>query len=177
MLALLVLCLARSSLTSLCPGTNIDDVDRGDFLEYHNLIRREIARGQAQNTAGKLNPAKEMYELIYDCTLEDAAARSIGAACSDYVDVPPKYGQNKYTVYARKILALGRNALIPHVVSSWYKPVMVYGLNANNKFDDPRLEEFANIAYDKNLGVGCYHAACPNNRVPTKAVFSCVYNT
>ncbi|KIH54264.1 hypothetical protein ANCDUO_15591, partial [Ancylostoma duodenale] len=48
----------------LCPGTNIDDVDRGDFLEYHNLIRREIARGQAQNNAGKLNPAKEMYELV-----------------------------------------------------------------------------------------------------------------
>ncbi|RCN47661.1 SCP-like protein [Ancylostoma caninum] len=80
-------------------------------------------------------------------------------------------------VYEPRMLALGRNTLIPHVVSSWYSPVMIYGQNANNKFDDPRLEEFANIAYDKNLGVGCYYAACPNNKAPTKAVFSCVYNT
>ncbi|EYC37208.1 hypothetical protein Y032_0815g2497 [Ancylostoma ceylanicum] len=160
----------------LCPGPNIDDVDRGDFLEYHNLIRREIARGLAQNSAGTLKPAKEMYELIYDCALEDAAAKSIGAACSEYVDVPPKHGQNKYTVSTRSMVALNKNDLIPQVVSSWYRPVMVYGLNANTKFDDPRLESFANIAYDKNLGVGCYYAACPAG-APTKAVFACVYNS
>lgn len=44
------------------------------------------------------------------------------------------------------MLALGKNNLIPQVVASWYDKVKVYGLqNADNRFNDPSLETFANV--------------------------------
>ncbi|EPB77687.1 SCP-like protein [Ancylostoma ceylanicum] len=70
------------------------------------------------------------------------------------------------------VIASPKNDLLQEAVKNWYQSVVYYGQhNQDNKFTDPRLHTFANLAYSKNTAFGCHYTRCPD-----KAVVTCMYN-
>ncbi|KIH51224.1 hypothetical protein ANCDUO_18693 [Ancylostoma duodenale] len=71
-------------------------------------------------------------------------------------------------------MAVPKNDLLKDAVKQWYLSVVYYGQrNKDNKFTDPRLYPFANLAYSKNTLFGCHYARCQN---PGRIVITCMYN-
>ncbi|KIH52945.1 SCP-like protein, partial [Ancylostoma duodenale] len=78
----LSLVLLESGISAIdygCP-TNpyIDDFMRDVFVGYHRVLRRRIAKGgQQPNNQGFLGPAKNIYDLKWDCDFEKQAHEAI----------------------------------------------------------------------------------------------------
>ncbi|EPB70748.1 SCP-like protein [Ancylostoma ceylanicum] len=159
-----------------CPSQEMTDEYRNLFVRQHNTIRRQIAEGTANGHDGsKIGPAKNMYRLKYNCDLETQALDATRLACVDSIQHPAKYGQNIYTYVTKEIYDLDKKLLITNAVKQWYLPVVHYGLREpNNVYADPRLFTFANLAYDKQVAVGCAYKECPNPS--TRGIATCFYN-
>ncbi|VDM80385.1 unnamed protein product [Strongylus vulgaris] len=70
-----------------CKNNEMTDAIRDLFLNFHNDARRRVAKGIEPNNVGWLNPAKNMYELVF------VAALSIrNAACQKQINQQTKYG-------------------------------------------------------------------------------------
>ncbi|EYC02185.1 hypothetical protein Y032_0101g3352 [Ancylostoma ceylanicum] len=111
----------------------------------------------------------------YNCDLETQALDATRLACVDSIQHPAKYGQNIYTYVTKEIYDLDKKLLITNAVKQWYLPVVHYGLREpNNVYADPRLFTFANLAYDKQVAVGCAYKECPNPS--TRGIATCFYN-
>ncbi|EYC32517.1 hypothetical protein Y032_0003g1625 [Ancylostoma ceylanicum] len=175
MLVLLFLSLVGSVISTTCPGNGLTDDQRKQLIRQHNNVRRIIARGNAKNHNGvKLPAGKNMYQMKYSCQLEQAAIDATGAACSASLPDPQKYGQNIQVYVEPSVMALPKDDLLKDAVKQWYLPVLYYGLrNKDNKFTDPRLYTFANLAYSKNTLFGCHYAKCQN---PGRIVVTCMYD-
>nr|AAO63577.1 secreted protein 5 precursor [Ancylostoma caninum] len=175
LLLLLFLSLPGAILSTTCPGNDLTDAERTLLTRVHNSIRREIAQGVANNYhGGKLPAGKNIYRMRYSCELEQAAIDASQTFCSASLEEPQKYGQNIQAYVTPSIIARPKNDLLEDAVKQWYLPVIYYGQrDAANKFTDPRLYTFANLAYDKNTALGCHYAKCQG---PDRIVISCMYN-
>ncbi|KAL6740977.1 hypothetical protein Aduo_014276 [Ancylostoma duodenale] len=56
-----------------CPGHRIDPAIRSIFHRFHNDIRRKVGKGEYLSNGSKLGPVSNMYELAYDCVMEEMA--------------------------------------------------------------------------------------------------------
>ncbi|RCN41941.1 SCP-like protein, partial [Ancylostoma caninum] len=169
---LLFLSLVGSVISTTCKGRGLTDGQRNFLTKQHNDIRRQIAQGTASNHNGRLPAGKNMYKLKYSCELEQAAIDATGNACSASLAEPQKYGQNIQVFSLPSVIASPKNDLLEEAVKQWSMPAVYYGLrDPDNKFTDPRLYEFANLAYSKNTALGCHYAKCGN-----RVVITCMYN-
>ncbi|EYC32516.1 hypothetical protein Y032_0003g1624 [Ancylostoma ceylanicum] len=175
LLTLLFLSFASAVLSTTCPGQDLTNDERRLLTRQHNVIRRQIAQGIANNyNGGKLPAGKNIYRMRYSCDLEQAAIDATGAACSASLADPQKYGQNIQAYTTPSVLALPKNDLLQDAVKQWYLPVIYYGLrDPDNKFTDQRLYTFANLAYAKNTAFGCHYAKCQG---PDRIVITCMYS-
>ncbi|KIH51009.1 hypothetical protein ANCDUO_18908, partial [Ancylostoma duodenale] len=70
------------------------------------------------------------------------------------------------------VVASPKKDLLEEAVKQWFLPAVQYGLrDSDNKFTDPRLYTFANLAYSKNTALGCHYVKCPD-----RVVITCMYN-
>ncbi|PAV82692.1 hypothetical protein WR25_23491 [Diploscapter pachys] len=71
----LLLGLASTSYAATfgCSTTGITDTDRQMFYDKLNNGRRNVAKGQEPNQSGNLPAGKNIYEMNYDCNLEQVA--------------------------------------------------------------------------------------------------------
>ncbi|KIH49434.1 hypothetical protein ANCDUO_20491, partial [Ancylostoma duodenale] len=67
--------------------------ERQAILTTHNNLRATIAAGNQPNYPGKLPSAKNMYQLIYDCKMEEKLQKEIDG-CSGHATLSEQYGQN-----------------------------------------------------------------------------------
>ncbi|EYC45434.1 hypothetical protein Y032_0428g1293 [Ancylostoma ceylanicum] len=72
--SVLLLCLASSAAGRSC-HRKVPNVVRDQILRFHNDLRARLARGEVDGANGKLKPAKNMYELEWDCDLEYKAQK------------------------------------------------------------------------------------------------------
>ncbi|KIH61786.1 SCP-like protein [Ancylostoma duodenale] len=66
---------------------------RETLLTAHNELRRTVAEGNQPNHQRTLPPAKNMYELQYDCDMEKEVKEEI-EKCSGQATLLEQYGQN-----------------------------------------------------------------------------------
>ncbi|KAK6038996.1 hypothetical protein COOONC_23499, partial [Cooperia oncophora] len=70
-----------------CPSSNLEQTDsaRKVFLEYHNAVRREVSLGNrmyfltGRYRRAYLGPAENMYQLTWNCSLEQKAQDQISS--------------------------------------------------------------------------------------------------
>ncbi|EYC31209.1 hypothetical protein Y032_0004g2026 [Ancylostoma ceylanicum] len=60
-----------------CGNSESSDDIRDLFLNFHNDARRRVAKGEEPNKQGKLNPAKNMHKLSWNCEMEKRAQEHI----------------------------------------------------------------------------------------------------
>ncbi|EYC12701.1 hypothetical protein Y032_0046g1372 [Ancylostoma ceylanicum] len=186
---LLILLLSPSFIfaTDLCDTNTyrtFTEAERQAVLGAHNTLRETIAAGNHPNFQGKLPSAKNMYQLIYDCKMEEALQKEIDL-CSGHATLSEQYGQNILVLPAARMPALGLNQVnqqnddkgdrLRFAVDVWISPQTYYGLKNVSDYDDNRLYTFANMANGKTLRFGCgYKANCGAGQDIVH--ISCIYN-
>ncbi|KAL6741569.1 hypothetical protein Aduo_014808 [Ancylostoma duodenale] len=80
-------------ITACTDQQYLTDAQRDTLTKAHNDLRQKIAEGNQPNNPGTLPSAKNMYELQYDCKMEDIVKAEL-EQCSGRATLLEKYGQN-----------------------------------------------------------------------------------
>ncbi|EYC27293.1 hypothetical protein Y032_0009g633 [Ancylostoma ceylanicum] len=152
-----------------CPDNNyMNDFMRDVFVGYHLVLRRRIAKGgQQPNNQGFLGPAKNMYDLKWDCDFEKQAHEAI-----DQCNTSPRanVSQNIASFAGRT----GPNSNWTNAVwgmIGWLSPASKYGINIQNQVTSSKQLNFGNMAYSKSTKFGCGFKTCGDQFIVT-----CLYN-
>ncbi|KIH44427.1 hypothetical protein ANCDUO_25547 [Ancylostoma duodenale] len=85
-----------------CPDFNnaptFTEQERGDIIDKHNDLRKTIAQGTHPNYAGTLPSAKNMYQLNYNCKMEEKLMVELDK-CAGRATLSEQYGQNFLVLY------------------------------------------------------------------------------
>ncbi|VDM78218.1 unnamed protein product [Strongylus vulgaris] len=170
----LTLPLTRCNLAYSCTNIGMSDATRDKFLNFHNEARRErVAKGIEPNNVGYLNPAKNMYKLEWDCTLEQQAQNAI-ASCPSSLGSWSNIAQNliKYTSTGT---FSNPSAQIDSTLNSWWGKAKQYGVtDAQNRYTSSNLYTFANMVYSETTKIGCAYKVCSGS--PNALTITCLYN-
>ncbi|KHJ93620.1 SCP-like protein [Oesophagostomum dentatum] len=117
----------------MCPNTaeasTLTDALRIQFLDTHNVRRSQLAQGNigdaGPNRKTKLPPAKNMRELIWDCTLEMEATNHV-RACPVAAAGTSTNGENFHRVSSAN-LQYYRDGVKDAVVA-WWKVYRFYSV-------------------------------------------------
>ncbi|CAJ0591346.1 unnamed protein product [Cylicocyclus nassatus] len=153
-----------------CSNGKMTDKIRDLFLSFHNNARRRVAQGKEPNKVGKLHPAKNMYELEWDCKMEQQAQKAI-SSCSDEIKNWANMAQNVMTWTSTG----GFDDPIKEIKSTldiWWSKAKRHGVNdAGNRYTSTSLYSFANMVHSETTKIGCTYNICKN-----KMVITCLYN-
>ncbi|KAK6051119.1 SCP-like protein [Cooperia oncophora] len=193
--AMLTLCILLLSLCGLCTGYYenpdtqscpnhgkfMDDNTRYKILYYHEGTRNVLALGESPGyQTGFLPPAKNLFKLRWNCTLE-AKARKRTQDCAHSDKQMKKFGKNVYygpvpEVTSTKPIDLRKRKydFISKSIDEWLLPTENYPIQGDvsykeSLYGDSKLYTFANLAYDKIYEVGCNYEECGTGKVPDHA--------
>ncbi|VDL72920.1 unnamed protein product [Nippostrongylus brasiliensis] len=147
------------------------EADRKQILTTHNDLRKSVAEGTYKFVANQkdvfLPAAQNMYELIYDCSLEQQAALIV-SGCP----------QQQPTAGTATNVYLGAAAAKTYTdaTTDWEGTLTTAGVwGPNNQYDDAAgYGPFANMINANATAVGCAKDDCP--AAAPKTVVVCVYN-
>ncbi|RCN36472.1 hypothetical protein ANCCAN_17647 [Ancylostoma caninum] len=152
-----------------CP-TNpyIDDFMRDVFVGYHRVLRRRIAKGgQQPNNQGFLGPAKNMYDLKWDCGFERQAQAAI-----EQCNAHPRANVSQNIVsFAGRTGPYSNWTNAVWGMIGWLSPASQYGINSQNEVTNVKQLNFGNMAYSKSSKFGCAFKTCGDQFIVT-----CLYN-
>ncbi|RCN45865.1 SCP-like protein [Ancylostoma caninum] len=144
----------------------IADSWREEVLKVQNTNRRRLAKNQQQGSQGLLPSAKDMNELMWDCSIEEMA-RTVTTACTDPATKIANYG------VVSKMISVKASSC--NVTTDVVKEVKTIWKNGAAKQADqakvPDNDDFSQMAYAKTNGVGCSYNWCSG-----KLYFACYYN-
>ncbi|CAJ0602898.1 unnamed protein product [Cylicocyclus nassatus] len=143
------------------------------ILSYHNNARRRVAQGKEPNKVGKLHPAKNMYELEWDCKMEQQAQDAISTCFSKIRDWP-NMAQNiiTWTSFDEYHDLTGN---IKTSLNDWWGQAKQHGVyDAQNRYTGHSLYSFANMVHSETTKIGCAYKIC-KGRINTM-VITCLYN-
>ncbi|KAK6038090.1 SCP-like protein [Cooperia oncophora] len=158
-------------------GEFMDDNTRYKFLYYHDGPRMVLALGESpDNDYGFLPPAKNLFRMRWNCTLEKQA-RDLIKNCPANVTGAPEKGMNLYHhALTGTTDKYAKYQFISDAVDYWLLPTDTYALGPNATFTDENLYTFANMAYQKIYEVGCHYEQCGSGGSVTASAW-CIYNT
>ncbi|EYC06817.1 hypothetical protein Y032_0074g909 [Ancylostoma ceylanicum] len=137
------------------------------MLEVHNENRRKLAKGNQKGEGGALLPtAKNMNELIWDCSLEDAAHER-AAKCTETVTPPAGYGAVSSMITTKAKPCNATSMAEQAVQDIWKKGSEKQANNTKVAGND----DFSQMAYYKTNGIGCSYSWCDG-----KLSLVCLYN-
>ncbi|EPB65231.1 SCP-like protein, partial [Ancylostoma ceylanicum] len=151
----LLLCLASSAAGRSC-HRKVPNVVRDQILRFHNDLRARLARGEVDGANGKLKPAKNMYELEWDCDLEYKAQKR----CKDgWIDTNLLYNNGVVSdiVIGPSCLPqpLDFNRDFKRPMEKWWKQSRSYAQPNDNRLNDVSLEDFGQMANANATKIGC----------------------
>ncbi|KHJ88993.1 SCP-like protein, partial [Oesophagostomum dentatum] len=156
--------------TYSCSNTGLTDALRDVFLNYHNDARRRVAKGTEPNNVGTLNPAKNMYKLEWDCTLEQQVQDAI-ASCPSGLGSWSNMAQNLIR-WSSSAGFSNPAAQINTTLANWWGKAKQYGVtDPDNKYTSSNLYTFANMVFSETTKIGCAYKVCGNYMT-----VSCLYN-
>ncbi|VDO04848.1 unnamed protein product [Haemonchus placei] len=164
----------------------MSDTIRSMILNFHNDARRRVAKGQEPNNVGMLNPAKNMYKLEWDCTMEQQAQDAI-ANCPSGLGSWSNMAQNMMTWTGSGGFS-NPSVQVNSSLNSWWGSAKKNGVtDADNKYTTSALYHFANsilvlisknpslalqMVFSETSKIGCAYKVCDG----TKLTFTCLYN-
>ncbi|RCN52287.1 SCP-like protein, partial [Ancylostoma caninum] len=150
-----------------CRNSLIAEEWRENMLNVQNDNRRRLAKGTQRGKDGALLPtAKNMNELIWDCSLEDAA-HELAAKCTDNVTPPANHGAVALLI-STKANPCNATSMTEQAVKDVWKA------GADRQENNKRVsgnDDFSQMAYYKTNGIGCSYNWCTG-----KLSLVCVYN-
>ncbi|EYC06807.1 hypothetical protein Y032_0074g903 [Ancylostoma ceylanicum] len=150
-----------------CRNSLIAEEWRTNMLEVHNENRRRLAKGSQKGEGGALLPtAKNMNELIWDCSLEDAAYER-AAECTETVTPPDGYGAVSSMITTKANPCNATSMAEQAVQDIWEKGSEKQANNTKVAGND----DFSQMAYYKTNGIGCSYSWCDG-----KLSLVCLYN-
>ncbi|KAK6753146.1 hypothetical protein RB195_012631 [Necator americanus] len=153
-----------------CSNTGLSDSLRQVFLCYHNDARLRVAKGVESNNVGTLNPAKNMYKLEWDCSMEQQAQNAI-TTCPLSLGSFPNMAQNLIR-YSSSGGFSNPAVQINSTLNSWWGKAKQYGVtDSSNKYTSGNLYTFANMVFAETTKLGCAYKVCSNYLTIT-----CLYN-
>ncbi|XGW15811.1 hypothetical protein V3C99_001338 [Haemonchus contortus] len=156
---------------AVCANKEMSDAIRSLILDFHNDARRRVAKGQEPNKVGMLNPAKNMYKLEWDCTMEQQAQDAI-VNCPGTLGTWPNTAQNimRWSTSGRFSNPI---AQVKSSLDKWWGEFRKVGVSdAENKYTTGALYNFANMVFSETSKIGCAYKICGG----TTLVFTCLYN-
>uniref|UniRef100_A0A7I4Z3F9 SCP-like protein n=1 Tax=Haemonchus contortus TaxID=6289 RepID=A0A7I4Z3F9_HAECO len=154
-----------------CSNSGNTDRIRMLFLNAHNEARLNVAMGLEPNKCGSLPPAKNMYRLEWDCSLEQQAQDYI-AKCPTSMGSFSGLSQNLQSFNGLTV-SMNIEDNVATALSTWWGKVRQYGsTDSENKYVDSNLYTFANMVHSKTTGIGCAYKVCD----VTKLTITCLYN-
>nr|AAD13339.1 ancylostoma-secreted protein 1 precursor [Ancylostoma duodenale] len=152
-----------------CSNNGITDSDRQAFLDFHNNARRRVAQGVEDNKSGKLNPAKNMYKLEWDCKMEQQLQDAI-QSCPG--------GSAGIQGFSQNVMSWSNSGGFPNssekiesTLSGWWSGAKNNGVGSDNKYTGGGLYAFSNMVFSETTKIGCAYKVCG-----TKMATSCIYN-
>ncbi|VDO94724.1 unnamed protein product [Heligmosomoides polygyrus] len=144
-----------------CSSTTITDDDRSSALDSMNNIRQDVANGRGLDVNLQALPAaKNMYKLLWSCSLEDQAETLAKQCSSSAPSVQSGQGYN---------YVLGSSNLEAQVYQ-WTTQIE-YNKLANPSDGSAAVKEYSNIIQAKTTQVGCAQATCSGNMA-----IMCIFN-
>ncbi|EYC35574.1 hypothetical protein Y032_1021g3415 [Ancylostoma ceylanicum] len=140
-------------LTSkVCPTCDpAEDYIRESALYQHNYYRRLLATGWAEdNKITYAKPAKAMFELTYEKSLEEAANKYItnnNGNCPEKAENADLTGEN---FYVDKNFQLTNEEVIQKAMQQWWSPLKMKGFGDNLQYDniqDNDVKALANVIF------------------------------
>ncbi|KAK6039924.1 SCP-like protein [Cooperia oncophora] len=156
-------------------GTHMDDTTRYKILQYHDGTRFTLALGESPSKDGFHPPAKNLFKMRWNCTLE-RRARQQAVGCPKTVQGAPKNGKNIYHGRLTEDSKIGKYNFLSDAVDEWLKLSDKRPMGGNATFIDPQLYSFANMVYQKIYEVGCHYEQCGSGS-RANATLLCIYNT
>ncbi|EPB79276.1 SCP-like protein [Ancylostoma ceylanicum] len=141
----------------MCENPKNKDNLRHAFLDFHNNARRRVAQGIERIKQKRLGPAKNMYELAWNCEMELKAQDQI-KNCDGSVEGFGSWSANSIRY---NIGVADRNRpkpLIEKALRSWWEGGSVLG--KDNKYTDESLYYFGNMVHAATTQIGCAYAIC-----------------
>nr|AAD31839.1 ancylostoma-secreted protein 1 precursor [Ancylostoma caninum] len=152
-----------------CSNSGITDKDRQAFLDFHNNARRRVAKGLEDSNSGKLNPAKNMYKLSWDCAMEQQLQDAIQSCPSGFAGIQG-VAQNTMS-WSSSGGFPDPSVKIEPTLSGWWSGAKKNGVGPDNKYNGGGLFAFSNMVYSETTKLGCAYKVCG-----TKLAVSCIYN-
>ncbi|KAL6729041.1 hypothetical protein Aduo_000133 [Ancylostoma duodenale] len=151
-----------------CNSTAVADKWRKTIVDFHNALRRNVAKGFQKTIDSKLMPyAKDMHELSWDCELEKIAKSQV---CNPD-GIPPKYDDHYDVIILDSNVISDIGVQTRAVLRKWTKGAEIIDLSDKPKFDPLMIGGFGRMVYAKSTRIGCSMDYC-NGR----GMLMCVYN-
>ncbi|KIH66204.1 SCP-like protein [Ancylostoma duodenale] len=155
-----------------CKGKTLNDDVREVALNYHNNIRTRINQDQVEDkNKQKLPKAENMYKMIYDCALEEEAAKLVDQCAETYMK-SQMHGIN-FKHFGQGSDPTQLASPLTQILQTWSEQIVTKEWFVDNRYKtDPDMFEFSNMVLAKTTAVGCSEAMCGG----TKASAACVFN-
>ncbi|PIO57429.1 SCP-like protein [Teladorsagia circumcincta] len=155
------------------PSLTQTEKAREAFLGFHNDFRRSVALGllkfaKTPNKKNTLGPAKNMYEVNWDCDLEKKAQDEI-SSCA----LPLESNLTENTLRLRYIKS-DEEEVLRDVMWAWMSAPLRYGVGIAPNLFHYRIEALGNIANWKNRKIGCSYKSCGFDQ--QEMLIACVYD-
>ncbi|EYB99898.1 hypothetical protein Y032_0119g828 [Ancylostoma ceylanicum] len=156
-----------------CKNSLISDDWRRAVLDYHNKLRRKVAKGEQPTNGGKatMPAAAKMNELTWDCGLEHNAWLKL---CNSSTDVYPFYTTTIKTPIKNKGTPCNMTANTLEVLKTFAKESNAVDLSGQNPKRDDKIANFAIMIAEAAKGFACSYQRCSGS---TETNFLCLYDT
>ncbi|EYC25680.1 hypothetical protein Y032_0011g1329 [Ancylostoma ceylanicum] len=150
-----------------CRNSLIAEEWRRKMLNVHNDNRRKLAKGSQRGEGGAPLPtAKNMNQLIWDCSLEDVAYEQ-AVKCTESVTPPAGYGAVSSMIWTKAKPCNAWNKTVQAVKDIWRAGSTKQASHKKVAGND----DFSQMAYYKTSGIGCSYSWCTG-----RLSLVCVYN-
>ncbi|KAL6729130.1 hypothetical protein Aduo_000213 [Ancylostoma duodenale] len=152
-----------------CKNTLITDEWRETVLNYHNRIRRKVAKGFQLTGGGPgkfMRQAGDMHELKWDCNIENNAFLS---TCGN-TPIPQDFAANSATLsMSGKKCDITENTMT--ILKKWDSQATAADLSQAPNYDEQKQKEFGIMITGETTGFACSYSDCGSG-----GKLLCLYN-
>ncbi|KAK6752973.1 hypothetical protein RB195_012529 [Necator americanus] len=134
------------------------------FLDFHNGARLRVAKGIEPKNGGYLNPAKNMYKLVYDCKVEASALRNALRCVYGHSNDRNGLGEN---IYRTTALNFDKNKAAKEASQLWWDELKKFGVGKSTNLTEEmwylkggKIGHYTQMAWDRTRKLGCAVTHC-----------------
>ncbi|CAJ0933904.1 unnamed protein product, partial [Mesorhabditis belari] len=162
----------------------MDDDWRRTAVNTLNDYRQSVANGTAKNKTGNLPAAKNMYQLFYNCKLEDFALDWVSSCGWPRNGSEPLWPVPKNTITTSGISAspLNKTEVKAKLISMFQSDlgqIVTNGIQPNLIYDNTNIQRWNNYVTGAKTAVGCAyypHCASENATFGVTYYIACVFD-